>query len=101
MSFEDTKDAMFDEINSVFGQDVIYTFIADSSTVTIRGVFENAFVEVDGISTKQPILRNVILEELGADPVEGDQVEIDSIDYVVRYHEPDSHGSTTLILEKI
>ena len=94
-------DGLISSINSVFGSTVTYSYQDGSPDSEIKGVFDNAFVEVNGIESKRPILKNVKLTDLTAEPAEGDTVEIDSTSYTVRWHEPDSFGSTTLILEKI
>lgn len=93
-------DPLISTINSVFGSDITYSYLDGSPDSAIKGVFDNAFVEVNGISTKKPVLRNVKLSDLSAEPVEGDTVTISSVEYTVREHEPDGHGTTILILEK-
>lgn len=100
MSFRNAQDALIKAAHKVFGEDVIYTYASDSSTSQIKGVFDNAFIEVNGVSTKKPVLR-IRLDDLDAEPVEGDTISLNSVEYLVRDHEPDSYGSTTLILEKI
>jgi hypothetical protein len=93
-------DSVNSTINSVFGSQVIYSYLDGSPDSTIKGVFENAFIEINGVLTKKPVLKNVLLSALSAEPVEGDSVEINSISYSVLEHHPDSFGTTTLILEK-
>ena len=94
-------DSLFSSINSVFGSTVTYSYQDGSPDSEIKGVFDNGFVEVNGIESKRPVLKNVKLTDLTSkEPVEGDSVQINSISYMVRYHEPDSFGTTTLILER-
>lgn len=99
MSFKNAQDAVLKATNKVFGDDVIYTYASDSTTAEIKGVFDNAFIEINGISTKKPILR-IRLADLAAEPADTDTATINSVVYIVRDHEPDNFGGTTLILEK-
>jgi hypothetical protein len=92
-------DSVINTVNSVWGTSVIYTYLVDSTTSTLKGVFDNAFIEVNGVTTKKPVL-TIKLSDLDDEPVEGDTVLIGSVLYMVRDHQPDSFGSTTLILEK-
>jgi hypothetical protein len=100
MSFQDSADALFKGLNKVFGTTATYTYASDSSTQELDGVFENGFIEVNGVITKTPLFKNVILDDLTDEPTDTDTLTINSVIYIVRSHEPDSHGSTTLILEK-
>lgn len=94
-------DPLISTINSVFGSEATYSYLDGSPDSAIKGVFDNAFVEVNGVATKKPALKNVNLSDLSAEPVEGDTVTINSVGYTVMGHEPDGHGTTILILEKI
>lgn len=94
-----TFDAVFKTINKVFGPDRVYSYLS-GGTSTIKGVFDNEYVEIDGAGSRQPILKNVRRSELLADPVEGDTVDIDSVIYRVVLSQADTHGTLILILEK-
>lgn len=100
MSFQDTFDAAINGINKVFGTTATYTYASDDSTQQITGVFDNPFIEVNGTVQRQPMFKNVKLDELSAEPTDTDTLTINSVVYIVRAHEPDSFGATTLILEK-
>lgn len=95
MSFE----SIIKTINSVFGTSVTYSYISGDPNSTLKGVFDNAFVEVNGVSTRKPILK-IALIDLTSEPVEGDTLLIGSTSYTVQDHQPDSFGTTVLILEK-
>ncbi len=99
MSFSRASDAVLKAVNSVFGTSATYTYSADDSTSTIKGVFDNAFVEIQGITSMKPIFK-IRLADLDAEPVQGDTVLINSILYVVQDSQSDAHGGSTLILER-
>jgi hypothetical protein len=101
MSFSDSADALFKGINKVFGTPATYTYVSDSSTSEVKGVFENAFVEVNGVSDLKPVFKNLILDTLDFEPEEGDTIEINDVTYKVESHQPDGLGSTTLILNRV
>lgn len=82
----------------VFGEDCTYT-PSGGSPVSIKGVFDNAFIEVEGVMSLKPVIR-INLSDLEDAPGKGDQVTINSITYDVKESQPDSHGGTTLILKK-
>jgi len=84
---------------SVFGDTVTYT-PADGSPVSINGVFDNAWVETEGVQSLKPILR-INLGDLDDAPAKGDAVEISGVDYSVTESRADGHGGSTLILRKI
>jgi hypothetical protein len=83
----------------VFGDDVTYT-PAQGSPVSISGVFDNAWFEVEGVNTLKPILR-IDLADLDALPLKGDALSTDSDSYTVNEVHLDSHGGATLILRKV
>lgn len=98
MSFSDAADAVLKATNRTFGTTCTYTYLA-GGTSSISGVFDNAFVEIEGFITKKPTLR-IRLADLDSDPVEGDEVTINSTEYTVRENRVDSFGGSLLILEK-
>jgi hypothetical protein len=83
----------------VFGDDVTYT-PAQGSPVSISGVFDNAWFDVDGVSTLKPVLR-IDLADLDAAPAKGDALEVDETDYTVNEVHLDGYGGATLILRKV
>lgn len=100
MSFSKATDALLKSVNKVFGISATYTYLSSGLTSSIKGVFDNAFVEVNGIATKTPTFR-IRLADLTAEPTDGDQILIGTVSYYIRLHEADSHGATILILERI
>jgi hypothetical protein len=83
---------------SVFGQDI--TFTPQSGSVsTIKGVFSNAFIEVNGISTVAPALR-VDLSDFDSPPLVGDSVTINLLVYSIDDIQPDGYGGAALILHR-
>ncbi len=100
MSFSNASSAVLKLVNRVMGIAVTYTYLESGETSEIKGVFDNAFVEILGVSTLKPILK-IRLSDLDAEPLEGDTVSIDSVEYKVLDHQPDSHGASVIILQKV
>lgn len=99
MSFKTLSATVIGAINNVLGEDITYT-PNGSAGVTIKGVFDNAYVDVDGVVSLKPTLR-IKLDDLEDPPAKGDEVTIESVDYSVSESREDGHGGTTLILKKI
>lgn len=99
MTFNNAKLALQKSINRVFGTSCVYSYSSGGNS-TILGVFDNAFVEINNVSTKKPILK-ILLSDLLAEPSEGDTILINGSNYSVLNAEDDSHGTTVLILEKL
>lgn len=99
MSFRTLEDAAISTINNVIGQDVTYTpIVGDSSS--IKGVFDNSWVDIQGMVTLKPTLR-IKLSDLDASPAKGDTVSISSVSYRVMESREDGYGGSTLILQKV
>ncbi len=98
MSFKDLEQTVLGLCNDVMGQDVSYTPYGDSP-ITIKGVFDNSYVDVGGVISLKPILR-INLADLSAKPTKRDLVSIDSVDYILLESREDGYGGTTLILQK-
>jgi hypothetical protein len=99
MNFKALGESIVSQIQDVFGSDVEYT-PDGGSPVTIKGVFDNAWVEVEGVQSLRPVLR-IALSALESAPGKGDQVQIDSTNYRVVESRKDEHGGTSLILKKV
>lgn len=91
-------ESLADICNSVWGTDVSYTS-SGQSPVSIKGVFDNAYVDVEGVVSLKPILL-VKLADLLADPGKGDEVTIDETDYKVMESRLDGNGGSSLILQR-
>jgi hypothetical protein len=98
MSFKTLTDSVVSLCNDVFGDEVTYT--ANWGDAVIKGIFDNAWVDIEGVALLKPTLR-INLVDLEADPAKGDQVNIDEVDYKVIESRKDGHGGTTLILQKL
>lgn len=98
MSFDNAIKSVNKIVTKVMGKNVVYTYLS-GGTSDIRGVFDNAFVEVQGVSSLKPILK-IRLEDLTQEPAEGDLVNVNSTDYLVLDSQQDSFGWAVLILEK-
>lgn len=86
----------------MFGTDVAYTHVEDSSTDDLVGVFNLETVEFQGMHgasiSQKPTLR-VWLADLSKTPAEGDTLVINGSNYEMKHYEPDPHGGARLILE--
>jgi hypothetical protein len=99
MDFKTISESVLDVCNSVFGESVTYTPLADVP-VTINAVFNNVWIEVESVTSLTPTLR-VQLSDLASVPGKGDQVVVGSINYKVTKSHPDGFGGSTLILQKV
>ncbi len=98
MSFKALGEQLVSLTNGVFGDSISYT-PSGGLPVSINGIFDNAFVDVEGIVSLKPVLRIDLSDLVGA-PGKGDQVTIDTVVYSVSESRLDGHGGTTLILKR-
>jgi uncharacterized protein (DUF697 family) len=100
MSFFTAIDAMIGTLTKVFGTDVTYTRASDAVATSIKGVLNQADVEVHGVITKATTLQ-ITLADLSQAPLEDDTVTIGGTAYTINYIEADAlHKSATLYLRK-
>jgi len=98
MSFKALGEAAMGVINRVIGESITYT-PSVGSPATIYAVFENAWVDVEGVVTLKPTLR-IKLADLVSSPAKGDQVTVSGTTYKVMESRVDGYGGSTLILQK-
>lgn len=98
MSFKDIESKSLDVVLSVFGTSVTYDPITGVN-VTLKGIFDQSYVEVEGVVSVKPTLR-IKLSDLPLKPRKGDSVTISSVIYRVLESREDSFGGSTLILNK-
>lgn len=99
MSFKALSEQIVGLCNDVLGDNVTYTPSGEDA-VTIKAVFDNAWVEIEGVQSLRPVLR-IDLADLEALPAKGDAVSIDSQNYSVIESRLDGYGGSTLILRKV
>lgn len=99
MSFRDLEAAVLGICNTTFGTPVTYTPIVGSA-VSINGVFDNAYIEVNGVSSLKPVLR-IKLADLALSPAKGDLALINAVSYRILSSEADSYGGSLLVLQKV
>lgn len=99
MSFKALSDAVVGLCQDVFGTEVTYTPNVGSPQ-DIKGVFDNQYVEIEGVVLLKPTLR-INLGDLDASPAKGDEVTIDSEDFRVMESREDAYGGTNLILQRV
>jgi hypothetical protein len=85
-----------------FGQSITYT-VQGGSAVTITGIFDNDYAEVDaggmvGFALQQP--RIVVRTSDVASATEGDTFVISGVTYLSRVIQDDGTGMTFIVLEK-
>lgn len=93
------EDSLLSITMATHGRDVDYTPYG-GSLVTIKGIFSNAFIQINDVSTLSPTLR-INLSDLSADPTTSDSVSIDSTDYSIVDIHKDGIGGVTLILQEV
>lgn len=98
MSFKSLSDKIVNQTNKVFGEEVTYTPRTGDPT-SIKGIFDNAWVDVEGVVSLRPTLR-IRLSDLENEPGKGDEVTIEEVDYRVLESRIDAHGGSTLVLQK-
>ena len=107
MSFRDKTDKLLDTAlsNSFFGEDEKIKYRPMSGgTFTIRGIYDEAWEEVDpetsvSLSVTQPNL-GIKLNELAFKPRSGDKLELRGCSYKVVDVREDGQGGATLFLHK-
>lgn len=97
-NFKQLEKNVVDICQQTIGRDVLYTPVLGAPT-TIKGVYDNAFIEVLGVTSLKPVLR-INLNDLITPPAKGDTVTIDSVIYKVTESRPDGFGGSLLILMK-
>ncbi len=98
MSFKAFGKSVVGLCNSVFGESISYT-PSGGSAVTIKAIFDERYIEVDGVVCLKPTLR-INLDDLVLGPGKGDTVSIATVTYRVTESQLDGFGGTTLILQK-
>jgi hypothetical protein len=99
MSFRTLEEAVVGLCNDVMGTEVSYTPFG-GAPVTINGVFDNAYIDAEGIVSVKPTLR-IRLSDLEDNPAKNDTVEISSTTYKVMESHEDGFGGSTLFLKKV
>lgn len=99
MSVKTLTDAVVRLTGDVWGQTVTYTPNA-GSPVSIKGIFNNSWVDVEGVVTLKPVLR-IKISDLLSSPAKGDVVLISASNYRVMESRLDEFGGSTLVLQKV
>lgn len=99
MSFKTLSQSIVKLTGDVWGDSVTYT-PNGSAAVSINGVFNNAYIDVEGVVLLKPLLR-INLGDLADAPGKGDRVTINGTDYRVDESRLDEFGGSTLILKKV
>lgn len=98
MSFKKLEDLVLDVTQKVAGDTCSYT--QGTTTTQINGIFDNSYVEIEGIVSLKPTLR-IKLSDLPTPPSKGDSVVVSTVNYKVLESRADGYGGSTLILQKI
>ncbi len=66
---------------------------------TIKGIFGNEFVEINGVESSRPTYLTAVTDV--PDDPHGNTIVINAINYKIVGHQPDATGLITLILETV
>lgn len=97
--FKNLESLVLKTTTKTLGITVSYTRLGQLAE-TIKGVFDNAYVEVQGVTSIKPVLQ-IRLADLTGEPNKGDTVLINAINYRVLESRKDGFGGSTLILQKV
>lgn len=86
-------------VNKVVGQTITYNLRPEGTSISIKGVFSNAFIEVNGVTTTQPVLR-VDGNDLGRKPSIKDTVVINSVTYRIQEVQDEDYNAYTLLVKR-
>lgn len=86
-------------VNKVIGRTVTYNLKPEGDSISIKGVFSNAYIEVHGVETTHPVLR-VNGADIERRPSIKDTVVIESITWRVTEVRDDGFGGYTLLVQK-
>lgn len=100
MSFKTLEETVVEQTQSVIGNREATYIHANLVETDITIIFDNAFVEIEGVSSRRPIAR-INLADLPAVPGKGDTLVIEEVTYRVLMSEADSFGASVLILQKV
>lgn len=103
MGFSDLADRALQKVCTMLGDEVTYN-PSVGSPVTINGVFNRQFVEIDpntgqAIATNQPNLL-VRLADLSSAPTLADTVTVNGVSYKVIDSQEDGEGGSLLLLHR-
>lgn len=82
------------------GDVITYQLNPETTELEIDGIFDNAFVEVNGVSSTHPQV-NIDLRDLPRKPSVKDKVTVESVLYSVIEPRYDGIGGCLLILKKV
>ena len=82
------------------GGPVTYSLLPEAIDLVFRGIFDNAFMEVNGVSSTYPII-NVDLAKLPRYPSIKDRVTKDLVQYKIIDVRQDGIGGAILVLHKM
>lgn len=102
MAFSDLTEMVLGAVTTALGETVTYTPLSGSGAVSVKAVYNEHFVELDGgipVQTIQPHLF-VRLSDLDAAPVQGDAVTVRAVSYTVHRTESDGEGGSLIFLKR-
>jgi hypothetical protein len=104
MSWKDMADRVLTKTIQAFKTTATYTPADGSGEVEIDGVFDTPFQSINpstgaAVISTQPTF-GIRLDDLESDPTAGDEITIESQDYLVISFEEDGQGGARLVLQK-
>ncbi len=99
MAFPKIEKQLVKATHKVLGREITYSLQPENIDLEIKGIFDSAFIEVNGVSSIHPIL-NLDLGLLPRYPSIKDEITIDTIVYRVLDPRQDGVGGCIIILKR-
>lgn len=84
---------------NVFGRIFTYHYLPEVEDRSFKGIFDNAHIEIQGVSTVNPII-TLYEGDLFREPSVKDKLTINSVLYKIIDIRPDGVGGILLVLQK-
>ncbi len=97
--FSSTEETLLEQTTNLLGRDIEYTNIGNGTT-TIKGIYDNLYIEVEGVVTLKPTVR-INPSDLPFSIRKGDTLVVASTDYTVLESRKEVGGGALLILQKV
>lgn len=99
MGFRKTQKSVVKLTTKALGDYDTYHLLPEATDSEIKGIFDNAFLEVLGVQSTYPVY-NVDLETIPRYPSVKDKLTIEGVLYKILEVRPDGIGGALLVLQK-
>lgn len=100
MGFRKIEKNVVNISTNVLGDLITYQLNPETTNLEINGIFDNAYVEVNGVSSTHPQV-NIDLADLPRKPSKLDKITVETVLYSVLDIRYDGIGGCLLILKKV